>query len=65
MKRKLLALMMAMALLLCGCGKNQEQPQPTQGQVTTQPDKTLVVGTLNFDGNFLPFSIPMPTKMRF
>lgn len=55
MKRKLLALMMAMALLLCGCGKNQEQPQPTQEQAAAQPDKTLVVGTLNFDGKFSPF----------
>ena len=55
MKRKLLALAAAVAVLLCGCGKTQEQPQPSQEQVTAQADKTLVVGTLNFDGKFSPF----------
>ena len=55
MKQKLLALATAMALLLCGCGKTQEQPQPTQEQTAVQQDKTLVVGTLNFDGKFSPF----------
>lgn len=55
MKRKLMALLMAVALLLCGCGNTQEQPQPTQEQEAVQQDKTLVVGTLNFDGKFSPF----------
>jgi len=55
MKRKLMALLMVVALLLCGCGNTQEQPQPTQEQEAVQQDKTLVVGTLNFDGKFSPF----------
>lgn len=49
--KKVLAPIMA-ALLLCGCGAPQTQPGET---AKPEQDKTLVVGTLNFDGKFSPF----------
>ena len=55
MKRKLLALTLTTALLLSGCGKQQVLPEVTETQAPVQQDKTLVVGTLNFDGKFSPF----------
>ena len=50
--RKILPPLLAV-LLLCGCGA--EQPQSTERPAEVQQDKTLVVGTLNFDGKFSPF----------
>lgn len=56
--RKVLALLTLLGLLggiLGGCG-NVDQPEasaPTQAQANQ--DKTLVVGTMNFDGKFSPF----------
>ncbi|MBQ6839419.1 MAG: ABC transporter substrate-binding protein [Oscillospiraceae bacterium] len=56
--KKVLALLMLLALLggiLAGCGSKPQQTEPAQNQAAVQQDKTLVVGTLNFDGKFSPF----------
>lgn len=50
--RKALASVLAV-LLLCGCGARE--PLPSETGPSAGQDKTLVVGTLNFDGKFSPF----------
>ena len=66
---KILALIMALALMVsvfAGCGEEEAKPtetQPVEGTEATEgtepaveaEDKTLVIGTQNFDGKFSPF----------
>ncbi len=52
--KKLLVLFLTLTMLcLSGCGGSEQPAGPTQAPVVQ--DKTLVVGTMNFDGKFSPF----------
>ena len=58
MLRRGLALTALLALLggcLTGCGTTPPQEETAPSQLQEEQEKTLVVGTLNFDGKFSPF----------